>query len=89
MNNFPVPADFAVREGFDRAPRELERQQLIRLARGPKNGHRWRWLHTASATDLWKWLIARRNRIAGPAAEDSSDAQAWRADPTKLQEQCC
>lgn len=83
MNNHPVHHSFAVQEGFERASRELERRQLIRIAKGQYQRP------GSSYNALWHSLIAWTRRATGSDGADSSEPRPSWAEPGELQEQCC
>ena len=83
MNNHPVHHTFAVQEGFERTPRELERRQLIRIAKGQNERP------VPASTTLWASLVAWAGRVTGSDATDSSEPRSSWAEPGELQEQCC
>jgi hypothetical protein len=83
MNNHPVHHTFAVQEGFERTPRELERRQLIRIAKGQNERQ------GTSYTALWNSLIGWTRRVTGSDATDSSEPRSSWAEPGELHEQCC
>jgi hypothetical protein len=83
MNNHPIHYTFAVQEGFERTPRELERRQLIRIAKGQHERQ------GTSHTALWNSLIGWTRRVTGSDATDSSEPRSFWAEPGELQEQCC
>lgn len=89
MNNHPYFDSFAVQEAFDRASREVERQQLIRIVKAQKSGHQERRLQTPFRTELWSSLIARVERTVSSARVKASDAMSWWAKPTEPQDLCC
>jgi hypothetical protein len=82
MNNHPVHHTFAVQEGFERASREIERRQLIRIAKGQNERP------GPSYAALWNSLLAWARQATGSDGADSSEPRPAWAEQGKLQEQC-
>ena len=89
MNNHPYHVSFAVKEGFERASREIERQRLINMVKGQEDGHHGRLLKALSPTGLWNSVIAWVGQTADPAEADPSKARSLYARSPEPQEQCC
>lgn len=83
MNNHPVHYTFAVQEGFERTPRELERRKLIRIAKGQNERP------VPAYTSFWASLLAWAARVAGSGATDSSEPRSSWPETGEMQEQCC